>query len=254
MAKVYFLGTGTSSGVPQMGCTCRVCTSDDVRDKRTRTSVILETDTGKRFLFDCGPDFRTQFLRMPFSHLDAIFLTHEHYDHVGGLEDLRPHSTFGDVRVYADAVCAHHLKKRLSYIFREDKYPGIAQLDLQVVDAAHSYEIAGMTVQPIEVMHGRLPILGYRVGDFAYITDMSKIEDKEKVKLKGVKLLIINALRQYDHHSHQTLQQALDLIQEIRPEVCYLVHMSHQMGLHAEVEETLPSGVHLANDGLEVTF
>ena len=250
MSKIYFLGTGTSSGVPQIGCNCAVCRSSDPRDARLRTSVVFESDAGKRFLFDCGPDFRTQLLRQPFSHLDAVFLTHEHYDHVGGLEDLRPYSTFGDVPVYTNALCAAKLKQRLSYLFADDKYPGIAQLNLKVLDKDKCYQIEGEQIQPIEVFHGKLPITGYRIANCAFITDMSRISDKELHKLNGLNILILNALRQYPHHSHQMLSEALDLIEKIKPRETYLIHMSHQMGLHAEVEARLPSHVHLAYDGL----
>lgn len=249
MAKVYFLGTGTSSGVPQIGCSCAVCSSHDARDTRLRTSVLLET-AGRHFLFDCGPDFRYQMLKLGISKIDAIFITHEHYDHIGGLEDLRPSSLFKNLPVYADALCAEHLKQRLGYIFRDGKYPGVPQLDLHVIDAESPSFIKGLCVTPVRVLHGQLPILGYRVEDIAFITDMSQISAKEKEKLKGLKLLIVNALRQTPHHSHQMLSEALELIREVRPEESYLIHMSHQMGLHETVDQSLPPHVHLAYDGL----
>ena len=254
MAKVIFWGTGTSSGIPQLGCKCPVCTSADFRDKRLRTSVLLETDKGIRILFDCGPDFRNQMLKLPSSHLDAIFLTHEHYDHIGGLEDLRPFSTFGQVPVFATSSCAIQLKRRLSYIFSDNPYPGIPKLKIQIITASQTYTIHEEQVMPIEVLHGKLSILGYRIGNFAFITDMSSIANKEILKLKGVEMLVINALRQTSHHSHQNLSEALEIIRIIQPQASYLVHMSHQMGLHSEITAKLPIHVHLAYDGLEVHF
>lgn len=249
MARIYFLGTGTSSGVPQIGCQCPVCLSHDLKDSRLRTSILYQTDNGKNILFDCGPDFRTQMLRSHISSIDAIFLTHEHFDHIGGLEELRPFSVFGNVPVYADSNCCCKVKERLAYLFQTEKYPGIPSISLNVINSEHTYSILGQKIQPVEVMHGKRSILGFRLAKFAYITDMSSIYNKEKDKLKGVKILIINALRQTPHHSHQMLSEALEIIKEVHPEESYIVHMSHQMGLHEVVDQLLPENVHLAYDG-----
>lgn len=254
MPKVIFLGTGTSTGVPQIGCTCRVCTSDDGRDRRLRTSAMVVNDDGRRLLIDCGPDFREQMLRVPFARLDAVLITHEHYDHVGGLDDLRPFCKFGEMDVYGDSTVVRHLRERMPYCFVEHKYPGVPNIVLHQTGPADRLDLAGFPVTPIQVIHGCMPILGYRIGSFVYITDMSRISDEEKEKVKGAKVLVINALRLTEHASHQSLREALDFVSEVVPAEAYLVHMSHQMGLHAEVEATLPVHVHLAYDGLTASW
>lgn len=254
MPKLYFLGTGTSTGVPQMGCGCKVCRSVDPRDSRLRTSVLIETEAGKRLLVDCGPDFRQQMLALPFGPIGAVLLTHEHYDHVGGLDDLRPLSVFGRVDVYADEYCARHLLQRIPYCFVEHKYPGVPNIALHHLTPHVQISTAGLEILPVRVMHGELPIVGFRIGKMAYITDMSAMESGEKEYLKGVKLLVVNALRMDGHHSHQSLPEALRFIGELKPERAYLIHMSHQIGLHAEVEKMLPPHVHLAYDGLQIAW
>lgn len=254
MPKLIFLGTGTSCGVPQLGCQCKVCTSADKRDKRLRTSALYQADNGKQILIDCGPDFRQQMLPLPFRPIDGVLITHEHYDHVGGLDDLRPYSYKKDIDIYAPAGCVKHLKMRMPYCFVENKYPGVPMIDLHAIHDEQTITVAGLDVQIIHVMHGLLPIFAYRIGDMAYITDMSGISIDEKVKLMGVKVLIINALRRKYHHSHQTLDDALRLIADVSPKRSYLIHMSHDIGLHEEVEKTLPDNVHLAYDGLEIAW
>ena len=252
--KLMFLGTGTSTGVPQMGCRCAVCRSDDRRDRRLRTSALLETADGRRVLFDCGPDFRQQMLRLPFSRLDAVLLTHEHYDHVGGLDDLRPFSVFGNVEVFAGVSCARHLQERIPYCFVAHKYPGVPQIRLHTLEPGGVQHIAGLDVLPIEVMHGKLPILAYRIGSFAYITDMSAIAPGELERLRGVRTLVLNALRLEPHHSHESLDEALEMIATLQPERSFLIHASHQIGLHESVQAGLPEGVTLAYDGLQVSL
>ncbi len=254
MPKLIFLGTGTSCGVPQLGCQCKVCTSADKRDKRLRTSALYQADNGKQILIDCGPDFRQQMLPLPFRPIDGVLITHEHYDHVGGLDDLRPYSYKKDIDIYAPAGCVKHLKMRMPYCFVENKYPGVPMIDLHAIHDEQTITVAGLDVQIIHVMHGQLPIFAYRIGDMAYITDMSGISIDEKVKLIGVKVLIINALRRKYHHSHQTLDDALRLIADVSPKRSYLIHMSHDIGLHEEVEKILPDNVHLAYDGLEIAW
>lgn len=254
MPRLIFLGTGTSTGVPQVGCTCPVCTSADPHDKRLRTSAIIISDNGRRLLIDCGPDFRQQMLSIPFGPIDKVLLTHEHYDHVGGIDDLRPFSFPTAVDVYADAWCCADVKARIPYCFVKKKYLGVPQLQLHVISKHDTIEWEGMTIRPIEVMHDRLPILGYRIGSLAYITDMSSISTEELAKLAGVKTLVVNALRLEPHHSHQTLAEALHMISQLHPDVAYFVHLSHQMGKHEDVERTLPPHVHLAYDGLEIEW
>ncbi len=248
--KITFLGTGTSTGVPQVGCGCAVCHSADPRDRRLRCSALVETADGFRLLVDCGPDFRAQMLSVPFAPLSAVLLTHEHYDHVGGLDDLRPFSVFGNVTVYADALCAAHLRERLSYCFAESKYPGVPSISLHTAAPGVPLRVGGHEITPVGVMHGKLPILGYRIGPLAYITDMSVLQPGQFALLRGVRTLVVNALRLKPHASHQSLAEALAFVAEVAPERAYLTHISHDMGLHADTEAMLPAGVSLAYDGL----
>lgn len=249
--RVVFLGTGTSTGVPEIGCTCKVCTSVDERDSRLRSSVMIYTDAGRNILIDCSPDFREQALKIPFRPIDGLLITHEHYDHVGGIDDLRPYSRTGDVDVYAEDYVAKALQQRIPYCFTENKYPGVPAISLNVIDL-NPFVIKEEEIIPIRLLHGKLPIFGYRVANFAYLTDMKTISDEECLKLENLDVLVINALRIKEHISHQNLEQALYNISRIKPKRTYLTHISHDLGLHSEVEKNLPPNVCLAYDGLEI--
>ncbi|MEG1544903.1 MAG: MBL fold metallo-hydrolase [Tannerellaceae bacterium] len=248
--KITFLGTGTSTGNPEIGCHCEVCTSHDPRDKRTRTSALVEVE-GKCILIDCGPDFRCQMLDNGIEHLDALLLTHEHYDHVGGLDDLRPLCREKGVDIYAEADVSEAIRTRIPYAFRAYKYPGIPNLELHDV-TNQPFTAAGILVTPVRVMHAKLPIFGYRIGGMAYLTDLKYIPEEEFAKLEGLDVLIIDALRRGEHPSHEGLEDALLNIARIRPREAYLIHMSHRIGLQAIVEKELPPHVHYAYDGLTV--
>lgn len=250
--KLTFLGTGTSQGVPVIACRCHVCRSVDERDRRLRTSALLTTDDGKHILFDIGPDFRQQMLRQKVESLDAIMVTHAHRDHVAGLDDVRSFNyvQHKNMDVYLNAIAKHALMRDYGYIFEHHEYPGLPEADLHEVDAP--FVAAGVTVVPVKAMHKDLPILAFRVGEMAYITDANHIAPEELEKLKGVKVMVINALRRQKHFSHFSLPEALEVIDKVQPERAYLTHISHEMGLHSEVEKTLPEGVFLAYDNLEV--
>ena len=255
--KITVLGSGTSTGVPEVGCTCPVCMSDDQRDKRTRCSGLVEVD-GVRILIDCGPDFREQMLRLnDFKPIDAVLVTHEHYDHVGGLDDLRPFCRFKDVPVYAEPYMAQRLRERIPYCFAENLYPGVPRITLNEVEPDIPFYVTNaegrsVEVLPVRVMHGKLPALGYRIGNMAWITDMLTMPDSEYELLKNLDVLVMNALRIKSHPSHQSLEEALQNVARIAPKEAYLVHMSHQIGLHAEAEKSLPLHVHFAYDGLVI--
>lgn len=250
--KLTFLGTGTSTGVPEIGCSCEVCTSSDPRDARLRCSAMLEAG-GAHILIDCGPDFRTQMLRSPFPKIDALLLTHKHYDHTGGIDDLRPFCRGREIPIYADRETEMQIHAMYPYCFGVKKYPGTANIALNIIDTKTPFAVAGVDVVPIRVFHGMFPILGYRFGKLAYITDMSYIEPSELEKLRGVEVLVINALRfSKPHRTHQTVLEALRIVDILKPRETYFTHMMHHIGLHAKIEKCLPANVHLAYDGLVI--
>ena len=252
--KITFLGTGTSCGVPVIGCQCEVCQSKEPKDRRLRCSILVETED-TRLLVDVGPDFREQILPQPFRRIDGILVTHSHYDHVGGMDDIRPYCQFGQIDVYADPIAREGMLQMLPYCFAENRYPGVPKIELNEIHAGQSFTIGDIEVMPIEVMHGKLPILGYRFGRFAYITDMKTINDDQLPLLEGVEVLVVNALR-FDkpHHSHQLVDDALVFARRVGARRTLLTHMCHDIGLHHVVNRKLPQGVELAFDGMELTI
>ncbi len=252
--RLRFLGTGTSGGVPILGCQCRVCRSADPRDHRLRTAALLET-RHTRLLIDAGPDIRQQLLHLPFYPLDGILLTHIHYDHVGGLDDLRGFCVFGDLHIYADAATAAGLHRLMPYCFASHLYPGVPLLRLHEIEPGRPFTVGDVEILPVQVMHGRMPILGFRIGRLAYITDMKSIAPGQMALLRGIDTLVVNALRwEREHHSHILVAEALKFIARLAPRQSYLVHVTHRIGLHDEAEARLPENVHLAYDGLEITI
>jgi len=248
--KITFLGTGTSQGVPVIGCGCRVCKSVDERDKRLRSSVLVE-QRDQFVVIDTGPDFRQQMLRAGFRKLNAILYTHEHRDHISGLDDIRAFNYLqkSPMDVYGEERVMRALNNGFPYVFAEKKYPGIPQVRMHHI-SNEAFLIGDMEVIPVRMMHYRLPVFGFRLGDFAYLTDGNYIPESEKEKLFGVKYLVVNALRRETHISHFTLSEAVRLIEELSPRMGYLTHISHQMGLSADLEKELPSSIRPAYDGL----
>ena len=253
--KITILGSGTSNGVPQIGCHCRTCRSEDSRDKRLRCSSLIESDNGTRVLIDCGPDFRQQIMSLDSPHLDAIIITHEHYDHIGGLDDLRPIQLF-QMDVFAEENCANNLRKRLPYCFiPEDKrYPGVPTINLRHIEPHIPINIGDLQIIPFRVMHGKLPILGFRIGKLAYITDMSTLPESEWQYVEGAETLITNALHHRLHPSHQNFRQAISFAQKVNAKETYFIHMTHFVLPHAEEEKLLPPHIHLAYDGLTINI
>jgi len=250
--KLTFLGTGTSQGIPVIACKCPICLSTDKRDKRLRTSAMVEVD-GQTIVIDSGPDFRYQMLRANVEKLDAILFTHEHKDHTAGLDDVRAFNWVNKkaVDIYAEERVQASLKQEFAYVFAEFRYPGIPQLNLWTVENK-AFNINGTQIIPIRAKHFKLPVYAYRIADMAYITDANYISVEEKEKLKGLKVLVVNALRKEKHLSHFTLPEALALIEELKPEKAYLTHGSHQLGFHEEISKELPDHVFMAYDGLKI--
>lgn len=252
--KLTFLGTGTSMGVPVVACTCAVCQSDDWHDKHLRTSALVETDAGENILIDIGPDFRCQMLREKVMHLDGILITHAHRDHVGGLDDIR---SFNYVQgrkmdLFCNKEARIAIERDYHYIFDHHQYPGLPEAVIHQLSGDSPFMVGGTEVTPIKAMHKDLPVLGYRIGRLGYITDVNHIEPSELDKLSGVEVLVINALRKAKHFSHFCLPEALEVIEKVSPQEAYLTHVSHEMGLYAEVNAELPRHVHIAYDGLKI--
>ncbi|MEX8546236.1 MAG: MBL fold metallo-hydrolase [Mucilaginibacter sp.] len=250
--RITFLGTGTSQGVPMIACGCAVCTSPDAHDKRLRSSILIE-ENGKNVVIDSGPDFRYQMLRAEVKHLEAVVFTHEHKDHIAGLDDIRAFNYFQNsaVDVYADLRVQAALKREFSYIFSDYQYPGIPQINLNTI-GLEPFTAAGIPFIPIEVMHYKLPILGFRIHDFTYITDAKTVSEKETEKIKGSKILVINALQKEKHISHFTLSEAIVFAEKIGAEMTYFTHISHRLGRYEDVSAELPENIRLAYDGLEL--
>ncbi|MFN8282257.1 MAG: MBL fold metallo-hydrolase [Chitinophagales bacterium] len=250
--KFTFLGTGTSQGVPVITCPCEVCQSNDLKDKRTRTSLLIQSEK-TTVVIDTGPDFRFQMLRENVQDLDAVLFTHAHKDHVAGLDDIRPFNYLLNktIDVYAEERVQEVLKREFAYAFVGHDYPGAPQIRLNTIDE-HPFFIGDIHFIPIRAMHKTLPVLGFRVGDFTYITDANFIADEELEKIKGSKYLVLNALRKETHYSHFNLEQALEIVEKTKPEHAYFTHISHHLGLHEDVKKELPNHVRLAYDGLVI--
>lgn len=251
---VTFLGTGTSQGIPVIACKCVVCSSTDYKDKRLRSSIHIEVNK-LHLNIDVGPDFRQQMLSNNISQMDAILLTHEHKDHTAGLDDVRSFNfALGkDMPLYGKQNVLDQISREFSYIFSETKYPGVPRIERIPIQNT-SFDIDGVTITPIEVLHHKLPVIGFRINDLAYITDANFISNEEKNKLQGLKVLVLNALQIKKHISHFTLNEAIELINELKPEKAYLVHISHKLGLSREINPTLPNNISLAYDGLRLSI
>lgn len=255
LMRLDFLGTGTSQGVPVIGCACAVCSSEDPRDMRLRTSVAVSW--GKhRVIVDVGPDFRQQVLRAGFRDLDAVLITHEHNDHVIGLDEIRPFNFMNraPLDIYATNAVQQELKQRFAYVFDPDPYPGAPKVRFHTIRAGETFAIGGLDIRPILVHHGDMPVLGFRFGDIVYITDAKTISEEQRALARGAGILVLNALHHTPHHAHLNLSEALDLIADLKPVHTYLIHISHHMGRYTEINPQLPPGVSLAYDGLSITL
>jgi phosphoribosyl 1,2-cyclic phosphate phosphodiesterase len=250
--KVTFLGTGTSQGVPVIACPCAVCHSSNPKDKRLRSSIMIE-DKGNVFVIDSGPDFRQQMLRENVKKLDAIIYTHEHKDHTAGMDDVRAFNYVNDapVNLYATERVQQALRKEFAYVFSGEDYPGIPKIKFHTI-ISEPFEINGTRFIPIEVFHMNLPVLGFRVGNFTYITDANRIPEKEMKKIAGSEVIVLNALRREKHISHFNLEEAIDVLEKLSPKKAFLIHISHQLGLHDEVDKELPAFIRCAYDGLSI--
>tara|TARA_B100000925_G_scaffold159496_1_gene119749 strand:- start:574 stop:1338 length:765 start_codon:yes stop_codon:yes gene_type:complete len=253
--KITFLGTGTSQGVPVIGCECEVCTSVNMEDKRLRTSVLIESDN-TTVVIDTGPDFRQQMLRENVQKLDAILFTHEHKDHIAGMDDVRAFNFKfkKDMPIYASDRVQEALKREFHYVFSANQYPGVPKVQLHSIDAESNFSIGDISFNSIELMHHKMKVLGFRINDLVYITDVNNIEYKQFQKIIGCKILIVSALRKEKHISHFSLDEAVELSQKVGPETVYLTHISHLMGDHHSVNRELPQHIHLAYDGLSIDF
>jgi phosphoribosyl 1,2-cyclic phosphate phosphodiesterase len=250
--KVTFIGTGTSQGVPVIGCNCEVCSSTNYKDKRLRTSVLVET-SNTRIVIDSGPDFRQQLLTQKIKKLDAVVFTHEHKDHIAGLDEVRAFNYLHKMRmpVYATEQVTQALKREFAYIFSDTKYPGIPEIDI-INFNNDNFTIGDITLQPINVLHYKLPVKGFRINNFAYITDANYISEDEKKKLQNLDVLVLNALRREAHISHFTFDEAIALAQELKANKTYFTHISHQLGLHEQLMCELPNTIEIASDGLQI--
>lgn len=252
--KITVLGSGTSGGVPMIGCSCHVCTSPNPKDKRLRSSILVQSET-TTLVVDTTPDFRTQMLRENVKKLDAVIFTHMHKDHIAGLDDVKAYNFFQkkSMNVYANEITQKALKNEFSYIFAENKYPGVPDVNLHTI-SDETFLVGDILVTPILVYHLKLPVLGFRFGKFTYITDANRIDDVEKDKIKGSDTLIINGLRKTEHISHFSLKEAVELIQELKVPHGYITHISHQLGTHDEINNELPENIQLAWDGMKLDF
>lgn len=255
MLRITILGSGTSTGVPLIGCVCKVCTSDDTRDNRLRTSIKIESDT-TCIIIDTTPDFRYQMLRTKTTHIDAVVFTHPHRDHYAGLDDIRPYNFFSGkpMPIYANTITQVAIQRDFYYAFDVNKEAGLPEMQLHTIDPTTPFEIGDIQLTPIQVMHREMPVLGFRMGDFTYITDANYMSEAAKEQIKGSKVLILNALRPEAHPTHFTLSQAIELTQSLHIPQTYFTHFSHQIGLHATVEPSLPKGIGMAYDGMVITL
>lgn len=252
--KITFLGTGTSQGVPIIACDCDICASLDPKDKRLRSSILV-SNNNLNLVVDSGPDFREQMLREKIKSLDALLFTHAHRDHMSGLDDIRGFNfrMKKAIEVYCEKAVEIAIRREFFYAFEEPKYPGVPEMNIHTI-GLNQFELLGMPIIPIRVFHHKMPVLGFRFGDFVYITDANRIEASELEKIKGCKVLVLNALRKEPHISHFTLNEAIEIAQIIKPEQTFFTHISHQLGTQQELENELPQGMHLAYDGMELNF